>query len=207
MKLFTSFTLSTIKGVQILPKKSFNTIEIPEGSLVLMCGATNTGKTTFVKKHFEGRKNTDIFCSDDLFMEVVRKSSIFDTYDSVIRRTEENLVAGILKSIELKHTVVLDSVSYRPELRKANIDAFRPYFKNIVMIVIDLDIPDLLTHGSKPVIPEKVRFDLYPPKPEHNVMLALGVKAQIQNGQIREGIDTLHIITSDTLNNTQIVIK
>lgn len=190
-----------------MPKNSLNTIEIPEGSLVLICGATNTGKTTFVKKHFEGRKNTDVFCNDDLFMEVVRKSSIFDTYDSVIRRTEENLVAGILKSIELKRTVVLDSVSYRPELRKANIDAFRPYFKNIVMIVIDLDISDLLTHGSKPVVPEKVRFDLYPPKPEHNVMLALGVKAQIQNGQIREGIDTLHIITSKTLNSTQIVIK
>lgn len=172
-----------------------------------MCGATNTGKTTFVKKHFSGKPKTDVFCNDDLFMEVVKKSTIFDTYDSVVRRTEENLVKGILQSIDDGNTVVLDSVSYRPELRKVNLDAFRPYFKNIVMIAIDLDIPDLLSHGSKPIVPEKARFDLYPPTPEYNIMLAVLIKNQIASGQIKEGIDTLHIITSKTLNHTEIVIE
>lgn len=184
-----------------------NVITIPKGSMVVMCGATNTGKTTFVKKHFAGLKATDVFCSDDLFLEAARSANIFDTFETVVTRTETKLAEGILKGADNKHTVVLDSVSYTPHLRMANLEAFRPYFKNIVMIVIDLDIPDLLTHGSKPMMPEKVRFNLFPPTPAHNALLAIEVKKQIASGKIKEGVDALHIITSETLNHTKIVIE
>lgn len=184
-----------------------NVITIPKGSMVVMCGATNTGKTTFVKKHFSLRRDTDVFCSDDLFLEDARKASMFDTFETVVSRTETRLAEGILKGAEAGHTVVLDSVSYTPHLRMTNLNAFRPYFKNIVMIVIDLDIPDLLTHGSKPAMPEKLRFDLYPPTPQHNAMLAFEVKKQIASGVIQKGIDTLHIVTSKTLNHTKVVIE
>ena len=184
-----------------------NVITIPKGSMVVMCGATNTGKTTFVKKHFASLKATDVFCSDDLFLKAARCANIFDTFETVVTRTETKLAEGILKGADNGHTVVLDSVSYTPHLRMANLEAFRPYFKNIVMIVIDLDIPDLLTHGSKPMMPEKARFNLFPPTPAHNALLAIEVKKQIASGQIKEGVDALHIITSETLNHTKIVIE
>lgn len=44
-----------------------STIEIPPNSAVLLCGAQNSGKSTFANNHFE---KSMILSSDDIFLEV-----------------------------------------------------------------------------------------------------------------------------------------
>ena len=136
----------------------------------------------------------------------MKNSTIFDTFEKLQYKTEHELVKGILEGAEKGNTVVLDSVSCTPDLRNVNITAFREYFKNIVLIVLDLDIKDLLSHGTKPMTPEKIRFNLFPPNSKQCSFIAMGLKSQIASGEIGEGVDLLHIITSENLNNVEIVI-
>lgn len=182
-------------------------IKVPKGSLVMMCAAPNSGKTHFSKKHFSHRPNVTLVCSDEYFHKNVENATLVDTYETVMERTTSEVMAKITSAAQKGHTVVIDATSHFLEDRLEMIKEFRPMFKNIVLIVIDLDIPDLLSHGVKPQLPIMKRFDMYAPEINNTVLIAYLIKAQFANGNIRKGVDAVHRVTSQTLNNCKVYIE
>ena len=197
-----------------MPKKNQKTsiartqvIEIPEGSLVLMCAAPNSGKTFFTKKHFAGLKNVTLICSDDLFHEQAKKATIFETYNGLMQKTTTVLETMLHDGISKGHTIVIDATSHDVNDRLKMINELCQFFKNIVLIVIDLDFPDLFSHGVKPQSPLMQRFGMHAPDMDTTQLIALLVKTQFINGDIYKGVNTVYRITSQTLNNCKVFIK
>lgn len=182
-------------------------LTIPKGSLVLTCAAPNSGKTTLSKKLFSGMDDVVLICSDDLFCENVTKASMFETYESLMEKTTKTVTEMVKDGASKGKTVVVDATSHFVEDRLAMIDVFKHLFKNIVLIVIDLDIPDLLSHGVKPQSPIMKRFDMYAPDIDNTMLIALLIKTQFQNRDIYKGVNTVYRITSRTLNNCMVEFK
>lgn len=187
--------------------QSTQILTIPKGSLVMTCAAPNSGKTTLSKKLFSGMDDVVLVCSDDLFRENVAKASIFETYESLMEKTTKTVTEMVKNGASKGKTVVVDATSHFVEDRLAMIDAFKHLFKNIVLIVIDLDIPDLISHGVKPQSPIMKRFDMYAPEMDNTVLIALLIKTQFQTREIYKGVNTVYRITSQTLNNCMVEFK
>ena len=187
--------------------KSAQILTIPKGSLVLTGAAPNSGKTTLSKKLFSSMDEVVLICSDDLFCENVNKASMFETYESLMEKTTKTVTEMVEDGASKGKTVVIDATSHFVEERLAMIDAFKRLFKNIVLIVIDLDIPDLISHGVKPQSPIMKRFDMYAPELDNTVLIALLIKTQFQNRDIYKGVNTVYRITSQTLNNCKVEFK
>ena len=81
------------------------------------------------------------------------------------------------------------------------------HFKNIVLIVIDLDLNDLLKHGVKPQSELMKRFDMYAPEIDNTQGIAMLIKLQFMNGTIYKGVNKVYRVTSQTLNNCKVFIK
>ena len=182
-------------------------IEIPEGSLVLMCAAPNSGKTHFTKKHFATLKNVTLICSDDLFREQAEKASLFETYEGLMKKTTNILETMLLDGVSKGHTVVIDATSHFLDERLRMIEEIGHHFKNIVLIVIDLDFNDLLKHGVKPQSELMKRFDMYAPEIDNTQGIAMLIKLQFMNGTIYKGVNKVYRVTSQTLNNCKVFIK
>lgn len=182
-------------------------IKVPQGSLIMMCAAPNSGKTQFSKKHFAHLKNVVLVCSDEYFLKNVQNATVLDTYETVMERTC-NEVMDIVTTAAANHcTVVLDATSHMPEDRQKMIEQFKPYFQNIILIVIDLDAADLISHGAKKPLPIMQRFQMYTPKMEDALLDAFYIKTQFANGEIFKGVKQVHRVTSKTLNNCTVVIE
>ena len=196
-----------------MPKKNQKTvtnnqiIKIPQGSLIMMCAAPNSGKTHFSKKHFAHLDNVVLVCSDEFFLKNVQNATVLDTFETVMEKTSDEVMNIVTTAAAKHHTVVLDATSHMPEDRQKMIEQFRPYFQNIVLIVIDLEIPDLLSHGTKEQLSIMKRFKMHTPKLEETLFTALYVKTQFNNGEIFQGVNTVHRVTSATLNNCVVVIE
>ena len=182
-------------------------IEIPNGSLVLMCAAPNSGKTHFTKKHFAALKNVTLICSDDLFREQAKKAPIFETYEGLMQKTTDALETMLHDGVSKGHTVVIDATSHFVDERLGMINEIGHFFKNIVLIVIDLDLPDLLSHGVKPQSELMKRFDMYAPELDNTQLIALLIKTQFMNGDIYKGVNKVYRVSSQTLNNCKVFIK
>lgn len=195
-----------------MPKKNkkepnSQVIKIPQGSLVMMCAAPNSGKTHFSKKHFAHMKNVVLVCSDEYFLKNVQCATVLDTFETVMERTC-NEVMDIVTTAAASHlTVVLDATSHMPDDRQKMIEQFKPYFQNIVLIVIDLDSADLISHGAKKQLPIMQRFQMYTPKMEDALLDAFFIKTQFASGEIFKGVKQVHRVTSKTLNNCTVIIE
>lgn len=189
------------------PTNNQQIIIVPKGSLVMMCAAPNSGKTHFSKKHFGHRPDVTLVCSDEYFLKNVQSASAHDTYESIMKKTTSEVMEKISSAAQKNHTVVIDATSHFLEERLEMIEEFKTMFKNIVLIVIDLEIPDLLSHGVKPQLPIMKRFNMYTPKLDNTMLIALLIKSQFVNGDIRKGVNAVHRVTSQTLNNCAVVIK
>lgn len=172
-----------------------------------MCAAPNSGKTHFTQKHFAKLKNVTLICSDDLFREQAKKASLFETYEGLMKKTTDILETMMHDGISKGHTVVIDATSHFLEERLGMIEEIGHFFKNIVLIVIDLDIPDLLSHGVKPQSPLMKRFDMYAPEMDNTKLIAVLIKTQFMNGDIYKGVNQVYRVTSQTLNNCKVFIK
>ena len=182
-------------------------ITIPKGSLVMTCAAPNSGKTTLSKRLFSNMDDVVLICSDDLFCKNVENASVFATYKSLMEKTTKTVTEMVKDGASKGKTVVIDATSHFVEDRLAMIDAFKHLFKNIVLIVIDLDIPDLISHGVKPQSPIMKRFDMYAPEMDNTILIALLIKTQFQNRDIYKGVNTVYRVSSQTLNTCQAEIK
>lgn len=106
------------------------TIEIPELALVVLIGASGSGKSTFAKNHF---RDTEVL-SSDFFRGLVSddendQAATPDAFDALYYLIGKRLARGKLS--------VIDATNVRPEDRKRLVEYARRYYCFAVAIVID----------------------------------------------------------------------
>ena len=106
-------------------------IKIPELSLVLLVGASGSGKSTFAKKHFE---KYEVVSSDEcrgiVSNDENSKSATNDAFDVL------NFIIG--KRLKNGHLTVVDATNVQIASRKKLINLARSYHALPVAIVLDL---------------------------------------------------------------------
>lgn len=168
-------------------------IEVPQNSAVLLCGAQNSGKSTFATNHFE---KSMILSSDEIFLEVVRKNfkNVFATDESVGFEAE-NLLQENISNMSGK-IMVLDQISPSFNQRINAINIIKKSFDNIVLIVFAIDIKELLSRPTKPIEPEKAKFHFYSPTKDVVLLTALTVIEQVRSEQICAKTNETFVFTS-----------
>ena len=114
-----------------------NTISIPEYCLVLLVGASGSGKSTFAARHF---LPTEIVSSDRCRAVVADdesdQSATADAFELVRFIAEKRLNA--------RRSTVIDATNVRPEDRRAFVDLAKRYHALVVAFVFDM--PEALCH-------------------------------------------------------------
>jgi protein phosphatase len=109
-------------------------IEIPEFALVLLVGASGTGKSTFAAQHF---KPTEVVSSDR-----ARGWVADDENDQTVTPDAFDLVHAIIeKRLKNKRLTVVDATNVQPEARKSLVALARRWHALVVAIVFDLPEP------------------------------------------------------------------
>ncbi len=108
-----------------------NKIKIPELSLVLMIGASGSGKSTFAKKHFGKHEvvSSDV-CRGMVSNDENNLSATNDAFDVL------NYIIG--KRLKNGHLTVVDATNVQAESRKKLIRLAREYHTLPVAIVLDI---------------------------------------------------------------------
>ncbi len=106
-------------------------IKIPELSLVLLVGASGSGKSTFAKKHFDKHEvvSSDV-CRGIVSNDENSQSATNDAFDVL------NYITG--KRLKNGHLTVVDATNVQTEARKGLINLARQYHTLPVAIVLDL---------------------------------------------------------------------
>ncbi len=105
-------------------------IEIPELSLVVLIGASGSGKSTFARKHFRSSE----IVSSDTCREIVDDDE--NSLDATIDAFE--LVHFIArKRLKRGKLTVIDATNVQPAARKPLIDIANEYFVQAIAIVVD----------------------------------------------------------------------
>jgi protein phosphatase len=109
-------------------------IEIPEFALVLLVGASGTGKSTFAAKHF---KPTEVVSSDR-----ARGWVADDENDQTVTPDAFDLVHAVIeKRLKNKRLTVVDATNVQPEARKSLVALARRWHALVVAIVFELPEP------------------------------------------------------------------
>src|SRR5262245_14168691 len=106
-------------------------ISVPELSLVLLVGASGSGKSTFARRHFKATEvlSSD-FCRGLVADDENDQSATPEAFDVLYYVARKRLVAGRL--------TVIDATNVKPEDRKSLIDLAREYHVLSAAIVFDL---------------------------------------------------------------------
>ena len=109
------------------------TLTIPEFSLVVLIGASGSGKSTFARKHF---RSTEIVSSD-----TCRGFVSDDENDQTISAEAFELVHTMIRlRLKLGRPTVVDATNIRPEDRKSLVQIAREY--HVLPVAIVFKIPD-----------------------------------------------------------------
>jgi protein phosphatase len=122
------------------------TVKIPELSLVVLIGASGSGKSTFARKHF---KATEILSSD---------------YCRGLVSDDENSQAATKEAFEVLHFIaakrlaagrltVIDATNVQPEARKPLVALAREY--HCLPVAIVLNLPEKLCHERNQGRPDR----------------------------------------------------
>ncbi len=114
-------------------RPSLSSIEVPELGLVVLCGASGSGKSTFARRHFA---ETEIVSSDRCRALVGDD----DTDQSVTSAAFELLHTIVDKRLELGRLSVVDATNVKPEDRASLIELARRWDVLTTAIVFDLPL-------------------------------------------------------------------
>jgi len=166
------------------------TINIPEFCVVVLIGASGSGKSTFAQTHFQP---TEIL-SSDYFRSLVcddenRQSASNDAFDAL-----HHVLALRLKNMRL---TVVDATNVQSEGRKTLLALAREYYTQAVAIVLDL--------------PDEVSFSRNQSRPDrqfgpHVINRQRRELKRSLRGLEREGFRYVHVLhTEEEVNAVQIV--
>src|SRR5262245_25622478 len=106
-------------------------ISIPEFSLVVLVGASGSGKSTFARTHFLPTEiNSSEFCRGLVSDDDNNQDATNDAFDVL------HYIAG--KRLARMKLVVIDATNVQPESRKPLVALAREYHALLVAIVLDM---------------------------------------------------------------------
>ncbi|MCY4516572.1 MAG: polynucleotide kinase-phosphatase [Acidimicrobiaceae bacterium] len=114
-------------------RSSLSSIQVPELGLVVLCGASGSGKSTFARRHFA---ETEIVSSDRCRALVGDD----DTDQSVTAAAFELLHTIVDKRLELGRLSVVDATNVKPEDRASLVELARRWDVLTTAIVFDLPL-------------------------------------------------------------------
>jgi protein phosphatase len=156
------------------------TITVPTPSLVLLIGASGSGKSSFARKHF---LPTEIVSS-----EYCRALVSENEDDQTATGLAFELVHFIArKRLELGKLTVIDGTNVQSEARRSLIRLAREYYIQVIGIVLNL--PERLCHERNRSRPNR-QFD------PHVVRRQTAAIRQSLHGLGREGFDDVHVLES-----------
>ena len=122
-------------------RERLSSIEIPELGLVVLCGASGSGKSTFARRHFSP---TEIVSSDQC-----RALVGDDERDQSVTQAAFELLHTIIeKRLEIGRLTVVDATNIKPEDRKPLLELARRWDVLSTAIVFDLPLALCLEHNG-----------------------------------------------------------
>lgn len=109
-----------------------NTIEIPELGLVVLCGASGSGKSTFARRHFA---DTEVVSSDRCRALVGDD----ETDQSVTAAAFDLLHTIVDKRLEIGRLAVVDATNVKPDDRRSLVELARRW--DVLATAIVFDVP------------------------------------------------------------------
>ena len=165
-------------------------IQIPEKALVLMMGASGSGKSTFVRKHF---KDTQVVSSDAC------RAMVADDPGDQSATPEAFEILNLIADARLKrgNLTVADATSVQPHARKKLLQLARRH--NLPCVVLALDLPEEVCQERN-----AAREDRRTPH--------AAVKRQCQDmekalrGAGKEGFQEVHILSATDMDEAKVVL-
>ena len=157
-------------------------LTIPEFSLVVLIGATGSGKSSFARQHF---KPTEIISSD-----VCRGMISDDENDQVVTAEAFELLHYIAaKRLTHKRLTVIDATNVQREARKPLIQLAREY--DVLPVAIVLDMPEKLCLERNAIRPERAEVQPHVVR-RHSRDLRRSLR-HLKN----EGFRRIHVLNSE----------
>ncbi len=177
-------------------------IEIPDDTLVLICGSQNSGKTTFTKKHFSGKH---IIITDEIFEEVVKnQSTVLDTLESLARRTTNIFEERVIQASKENSITVVDAAPIDFEGRAEMLKIFKGLHTNIILIVLDVKYPTLMKRPKKQVDKKKKQFGITPISDNELMLNSLIIFEQIKKDQFGYRVNHAYILSERDIEKCQV---
>lgn len=176
--------------------RNVNVMNIPKGSIVLLCGVQNCGKSTWSKKHF---KEECIINTDDVFYSILEKYSPAEkTFEEIEMLTSLEIKRLIDESKTKNEYTVVDAVPTECTERLSWIMDFCQGFENIILIAFKSNILEVLSNQRKPASHLDEKWSITFPPQDYIVMMNHGLLQEIKSNVI--GLETTHtyILTSET---------
>ncbi|MFD9784199.1 polynucleotide kinase-phosphatase [[Kitasatospora] papulosa] len=169
------------------------TLPVTDLSLVVLVGASGSGKSTFARRHF---KPTEIissdFCRGLVADDENDQSASGDAFDVLHYIAGKRLAAGRL--------TVVDATNVQPESRKQLVQLARQY--DVLPIAIVLDLPEEVCQARNAARPDRAGM------PRHIVQRHRRELRRSLRGLEREGFRKVHVLrTEEEADTAEVVLE
>ncbi|MFD9747374.1 polynucleotide kinase-phosphatase [[Kitasatospora] papulosa] len=169
------------------------TLPVTDLSLVVLVGASGSGKSTFARRHF---KPTEIissdFCRGLVADDENDQSASGDAFDVLHYIAGKRLAAGRL--------TVVDATNVQPESRKQLVQLARRY--DVLPIAIVLDLPEEVCQARNATRPDRAGM------PRHVVQRHRRELRRSLRGLEREGFRKVHVLrTEEEADTAEVVLE
>ena len=185
--------------------RKFDVMDIPKGSIVLLCGVQNCGKSTWSKKHF---KEECIINTDDVFYSILEKYSPAEkTFEEIEMLTSLEIKRLIDESKTKNEYTVVDAVPTEYEERISWIEDFCTEFKNVILIAFKSNILEVLSKPIKPASNLDKKWSNKLPPHDYIVIMNHALLQEIKSDIIGIGATGTYILTTENKNSIKCEIN
>lgn len=178
--------------------REFDSIEIPNGSLVLLCGVQNCGKSTWANKHFP---KSNIVSTDDILSDLLKSHSPEKTSFSEIAALHTEIVRKkVLESQRENSYTVIDAVSTNYQERIPFMMQFAKHFSKVIIICFKINLLEIISRGLKVASLDDDKWGLTFPDAEYLAYLNLNFMQEIQKGVVFFGTDFGYVLNTFSVN-------